>query len=112
MNVHHLQLAALPFSAIASGMKTIESRLYDEKRQAIQLGDTIIFINREDINQSIAVSVVDLLRHKTFHDLFSHGTPQSFGGQSVAWLEEQISDFYSIDEQRMYGVVGIVFEKL
>ena len=39
---HYLRLASAPFDAIVSGQKTIESRLYDEKRQAIQLGDTII----------------------------------------------------------------------
>ena len=47
MNIHQLQLATVPFEAITSGVKTIESRLYDEKRQTIQLGDTIIFTNRE-----------------------------------------------------------------
>ena len=48
MNIHQLQLATVPFDAITSGVKTIESRLYDEKRQTIQLGDTIIFTNREN----------------------------------------------------------------
>ena len=41
MNVHELKLTAEPFEAIAAGNKTIESRLFDEKRQAIQLGDII-----------------------------------------------------------------------
>ena len=45
MNTHKLQLATLPFDAITSGAKTIESRLYDEKRQTIQIGDTVIFTN-------------------------------------------------------------------
>lgn len=35
MTTHHLQLAAEPFEAITNGRKTIESRLYDEKRQLI-----------------------------------------------------------------------------
>ena len=69
MNTHHLQLATIPFKAITSGVKTIESRLYDEKRQAIQLGDTIIFTNRENINQTVPVEVIGLLRYETFHDL-------------------------------------------
>lgn len=30
MATHHLQLAAVPFQAIAARQKTIESRLYDE----------------------------------------------------------------------------------
>jgi len=31
MSTHKLQLATVPFDAILSGIKTIESRLYDEK---------------------------------------------------------------------------------
>ena len=35
-----------PFEQIKSGVKTIELRLYDEKRQALSVvGDTIIFTN-------------------------------------------------------------------
>lgn len=34
------ELAATPFNAITSGQKVIESRLYDEKRQLIQIGDS------------------------------------------------------------------------
>jgi ASC-1-like (ASCH) protein len=38
MITHQLKLATEPFDVIVSGNKTIESRLYDEKRQKIQLG--------------------------------------------------------------------------
>ena len=41
--MHNLQLATVPFKVIASGTKTIESRLYDEKRQMIQLGEFYSF---------------------------------------------------------------------
>ena len=110
MNVHQLQLTAIPFGAIVSGAKTIESRLYDEKRQTIQLGDTIIFTNRENADQTILVKVIGLLRYETFHDLFTHNNPVKFGGESVEWLENQINEFYSIDDQRKDGIIGIEFE--
>lgn len=42
MTTHQLKLATEPFNAIISGNKTIESRLYDAKRQKIQIGDQII----------------------------------------------------------------------
>ena len=109
MNTHHFQLSVIPFKAITSGVKTIESRLYDEKRQAIQLGDTIIFTNRENTNQTASVKVIGLLRYETFRDLFSHNNPAKFGGESVEWLENQINEFYSIDKQKVDGVVGIEF---
>lgn len=110
MNIHQLQLATIPFDAITSGVKTIESRLYDEKRQTIQLGDTIIFTNRENTDQTISVKVIGLLRYETFHDLFAHNNPAKFGGESVEWLENQINEFYSIDDQKQDGVIGIEFE--
>ncbi len=99
MNTHQLQLATVPFDAIASGTKTIESRLYDEKRQTIQIGDTIIFTNRENTDQTVSVKVIGLLRYETFHDLFSHNNPAKFGGESVEWLENQINKFYSLEQQ-------------
>ena len=110
MNIHQLQLATVPFDAITSGVKTIESRLYDEKRQTIQLGDTIIFTNRENTDQTVSVKVIGLLRYETFHDLFVHNNPAKFGGESVEWLENQINEFYSIDDQKQDGVIGIEFE--
>lgn len=110
MNTHQLQLATVPFDAITSGAKTIESRLYDEKRQTIQLGDTIIFTNRESTDQTISVKVIGLLRYETFHDLFVHNNPVKFGGESIEWLENQINEFYSIDDQKQNGVIGIEFE--
>ena len=110
MTTHQLRLATEPYDAIVSGKKTIESRLYDEKRQKIQIGDQIIFTNREDPSQTATVKVIGLLRYATFHDLFSHNDPHKFGGDSVEWLENQINEFYSLHDQRQNGIVGIEFE--
>ena len=110
MIIHQLKLAAEPFNAITSGNKTIESRLFDDKRQKIQLGDQLIFTNRDDPSQTAAVKVVGLLRYQTFHDLFVHNDPHKFGGESVEWLENQINEFYSLHDQKQNGVIGIEFE--
>ena len=104
MTTHRLKLHSEPFAAIVSGQKTIESRLYDEKRQKIQLGDQIMFINRTNPEQTMTATVVGLLRYATFHDLLK------FGGESVEWLENQINEFYSAADQERYGVLGIEFE--
>lgn len=42
---HKMRLAQIPFEAIRTGNKTIEMRLYDEKRSAINVGDEIEFEN-------------------------------------------------------------------
>ena len=110
MTIHQLKLATEPFNAIISGNKTIESRLYDAKRQKIQIGDRIIFTNRDNSEQTVTAEVVGLLRYATFRDLFSHNNPRKFGGDNVEWLENQISEFYSIEDQKIYGVIGIEFK--
>jgi len=109
MTTQQLKLATEPFNAIISGNKTIESRLYDTKRQKIQIGDRIIFTNRDNSEQTVTAEVVGLLRYATFRDLFSHNNPRKFGGDNVEWLENQISEFYSIEDQKIYGVIGIEF---
>jgi hypothetical protein len=109
MTTHQLTLATEPFNAITSSNKTIESRLYDEKRQKIQIGDQIIFTNRDNPSQTATVKVVGLLRYATFHDLFSHNDPRKFGGESVEWLENQMNGFYPLDKQLQNGVIGIEF---
>ena len=110
MTTHQLKLATEPFNAIISGDKTIESRLYDTKRQKIQIGDQIIFTNIDNSKQTVTAEVVGLLRYATFRDLFSHNNPRKFGGDNVEWLENQISEFYSIEDQNIYGVIGIEFK--
>lgn len=109
--IHQLQLATEPFEAITSGKKTIESRLFDEKRQKISIGDEITFTNRENTEQTVNVKVTNLLRDETFHDLFVRNGPSRFGGASVAWLDNQIKEFYSEADQYENGVVGIEFKQ-
>lgn len=40
---HKMKLRAKPFNMIRSGQKTYELRLYDEKRQLVQVNDEIEF---------------------------------------------------------------------
>ena len=46
--LHEMTLFPKPYASISSGQKTIELRLYDEKRQSIHIGDQIRFTNTED----------------------------------------------------------------
>ena len=42
---HEMKLQEVPFKMIKKGIKTIEMRLYDEKRKKISIGDSIHFTN-------------------------------------------------------------------
>ena len=51
-----MKLHPAPFEMIKSGKKTIELRLYDEKRRKIKVGDEIIFtntVNGETLNKTV-----------------------------------------------------------
>ena len=45
---HEMKLKKIWFDYINNGEKTIEGRLYDDKRKLLKVGDTIKFINGED----------------------------------------------------------------
>ena len=57
---HEMTLFPKPYASIDSGQKTIELRLYDEKRQSIQIGDQIRFTNTQDASQTTLCEVVQL----------------------------------------------------
>ena len=112
MTHHSLRLAPEPFYAIQNGTKIIESRLYDEKRQGIEIGDEITIVNRESPTETLHIEVVGLLRYASFEDLFEYNEPARFGGSSRQQLMEQIRKFYTPEDEQKYGVVGIQFEVL
>jgi ASC-1-like (ASCH) protein len=107
-----MKLNAVPFAMTASGEKTVECRLYDEKRQQITVGDLITFSLVNDTRQALTVRVVGLLRYATFADMFLHNNPHKFGVGDVHSLTESLLTYYSLEDQVKYGVLGIEIEKL
>lgn len=47
-----------PFERIKNGTKTIEFRLYDEKRKQIKVGDKIEFSKPPDLQEKLIVDVL------------------------------------------------------
>jgi ASC-1-like (ASCH) protein len=109
MSTHEMKLADEPFQAIKAGRKIIESRLYDEKRQQIQLGDTLIFRNSQNIEESVNATVAGLLRYQTFTDLFADLPPHLFDRTSPEAALAQIRQFFSEADEQKFGVIGIRF---
>jgi ASC-1-like (ASCH) protein len=66
-----MKLAKEPFDKIVSGQKVIESRLFDEKRRLINIGDEIEFVQNDDSTQIVKTRVLALYRYDSLESLFS-----------------------------------------
>ncbi len=87
----------------------MELRLYDEKRQRIKVGDELTFVDRRNANNVVVTKVIKLIRAKNFHELLSDKGVLTKSGPGAEWLEEQLLQFYSVDDQAAYGVLAIEF---
>ncbi len=110
MKTYTMTVASIPFLKIASGEKKIESRLFDEKRQLLKIGDRIIFIKDNNPDQKVLVEIKNLFFYPTFLELFSNHSPTLFGGESIDFLYQEIRQFYSKTKEKEFGVLGIYFD--
>lgn len=114
ITVHEMKLNPTPFSQIRSGAKTIELRLFDEKRQRIREGDVIIFTSTAD-GEKIRAAVRKLHRFDSFAELYQTLPLLQCGYTAEDVDAAQPSDmeaYYSAEEQQKYGVVGIELSRL
>ena len=95
------------FDFIKDGTKRIELRLYDEKRQSIQLGDIIEFAKSDD--EKFKAEVIGLLRYDSFANLFEDFDISILADASMTKQEllEVLGKFYSEEKQAEFGVIGI-----
>ena len=107
--IHNMKLWGDAFQSIADGNKTIELRLNDEKRQQINIDDTIIF-NCTKNNEVITARVKALHKFTDFKELYEN-LPLEKCGYSVDELDNahytDMYDYYSQDQIQKYGVLGI-----
>lgn len=113
--LHKMTLNDAPFLKIKNRTKTIDLRLYDEKRQKMAEGDEIEFINRLDPEETVKCRIVKMHVFDSFDSLY-----KSLPLLKCGYTEEDVqyasandmNEYYSIPEQEKYGVVGIELELL
>lgn len=110
--IHEMKLQPEPFEAIQAGKKIIESRLYDEKRRLIKIGDIVEFKKNPELIESVKAEVVALLNYPSFDAMFTDFDPNWFGLPTKEALLAQIEQFYPSEEQQKYGVLGIKIKVL
>ena len=107
---HKMKLRSQPFNMIRSGQKTYELRLYDEKRQQIQVNDEIEFSCLGENKDPFVVRVIALHLFENFRELYA-SLPLLKCGYTKETIDaaspEDMNQYYSVEEQARYGVVGI-----
>lgn len=106
---HLMKLKKLPFSQIKSGEKTIELRLFDEKRQRIKVLDEIVFTN-EKSGESVTLKVSALFRAPDFASLFESVDAKKCGLFSQS-PENEMLKYYTKEEIEKYGVLAIALSR-
>lgn len=105
-----MKLQSLPFSMIESGRKSIELRLYDEKRKQITIGDTIRFSAINNPAKAILTEVEELFIFGSFEELY-RALPLTECGYTADNVRSASSKdmlkYYTREQEEAYGVIGI-----
>ena len=111
IDVHKMKLNSAPFEMIKSGVKTIELRLFDEKRQQLKVGDKIVFTDTTT-GETLNTTIVKLHRFDSFEELYK-SLPLLKCGYTTENVDNanssDMEEYYSVEEQKKYGVAGIEF---
>ncbi|RIP37320.1 ASCH domain-containing protein [Staphylococcus gallinarum] len=111
---HKMKLNNEPFQAIKSGIKKIEIRLNDEKRQQVQSGDEILFTNLVT-DEHLKVTVIQTKYYSSFQALLKDYTNQEIGVQEDLQLSQKLAAIYQIYSQTDeldYGALAIKIERI
>ena len=107
--IHYMNLVPTAFVKIADGSKTIELRLNDEKRQRINVEDTVVFrcFSTKDI---IIAQVSGLHKFSDFEELYK-ALPLEKCGYSKTELDTahytDMEQYYTKEQIKKYGALGI-----
>lgn len=107
--IHKMRLLESPFERIKNGTKTVEFRLYDEKRKQIKIGDKIEFSKLPDEKEKLVVEVIDLYIDNTFEELLKK---LDFSQEEIDSKLKTINSIYTKDQEKEYGVLGIKIKLL
>lgn len=102
--LHKMKLNESPFDRIKNGTKTVEFRLYDEKRKQIKVGDQIEFSKLPDLQEKLLVDVVELYREDTFEKLFRKLYTDE---EEITRKTKSMYEIYSPEKEQQYGILGI-----
>jgi ASC-1-like (ASCH) protein len=105
-----MSLTSDNFEKIKDGTKTIECRLLDQKRELLKTGDQIEFKDAASEARNISTKIVAIHKFPSFLELLNHFPITSFGASNRDDLLMALKGFYTEQDEKEYGVVGIEIE--
>lgn len=102
-----MKLAKVPFDKLAAGVKTVESRLYDDKRRGVAVGDEIVFRLNENPEVTVTRRVVSLHVYPNFRSMMADLPAGRFGWDTAEEATAEIERHYFAEDQEKFGVIGI-----
>lgn len=110
--MHKMHLVEKYYNLIKSGKKTIELRLFDEKRKTIKIDDLIEFSSSSDPNDTLTTKVTRLYLADNFSELCSVVDIRKTGFSNSNELQKTLEQFYPRPMQNQFGVIGIEIQKI
>lgn len=109
---HKMRLQDKYYNYILNGTKKIEIRLNDEKRKNIKIGDKIIFQKLSNTDEYFKVRVTKLLNYNSFLEILNDFDIEILSDKNMTYEEllSTLRTFYTKEEEKEYGVLGIMFE--
>lgn len=108
--LHRMHLDPDAFERMEDEQKTVELRLYDEKRRRIQAGDVIRFESTDDDTDVLFARVTGMRFFASFDKLY-RALPLDACGYAPEELAtaspRDMDKYYSPEAQQKWGVVGI-----
>lgn len=103
-----------PFQSMKSGRKTVEIRLYDEKRRKLNVGDTITFTKVPRKDETLKVKVLRLRMYPTFKEMYESipASDMDAVGDSVMEMVERTYQIYSPEQEKEWGTLAITVKRL
>ena len=107
MATHHMKLTPAPFKRLIEGEKRLELRLYDAKRQQVNVDDDIVFTDTES-GDTHTSKVTGLLIYSTFAELLDDiptrllGYPES----ERSYLRTSMYEVYTPEQEAQHGALG------
>jgi ASC-1-like (ASCH) protein len=111
---HEMKLNPIAFEMIKNGKQRFESRLYDDKRKLVKVGDEIEFSKLPELLETITLRVKGLSIANNFKSLYTFINPILGGWEETDSIDKVVDDmheYYSTEDENNYGVVAIHLEK-